>query len=185
MCRIPQWDIMRNFKDIYDQRNFELDELSYSWTVIDHFQNPRNIGVLADYNAFAHSGDPECGDYLEIFFLVEPDGVIRETSFRVFGCAGAIASGSAVTELAKGMDVIEALTLTDNDVVTYLDGLPEKKRHCSITALTALKIALSEYLTRIYAVNEGVVADQDEFYRNYVKDHPLSDRVYNPHEKER
>ena len=177
---------MRNFKDIYNQKTPGPDELCYSQTVIDHFQNPRNIGVLADYNAFARSGDPECGDYVELFFLIrEPDGVIDDVSFRVFGCAGAIASGSAVTELAKGMDVIEALTLTDDDVVIYLDGLPENKRHCSITALTALKIALSEYIMRVYAVKEGVVADEDEFYQNYVKDHPLSDRVYSPHEKER
>jgi nitrogen fixation NifU-like protein len=176
---------MRNFKDIYNRKD-EEGELSYSATVIDHFQNPRNIGILSEYNAFSRCGDPECGDYVELFFSIgEPGGVIEDVSFRVFGCAGAIASGSAVTELAKGMDVVEALTLTDNDVVTYLDGLPDGKRHCSITALTALKTALSEYLMRSYAVSEGIVADEDEFYRTYVEDHPLSDRVYHPHERKR
>lgn len=177
---------MRNFKDIYDRAGTGPDDIRYSRTVIDHFQNPRNIGVLADYNAYARSGDPECGDYVELFFLIrEPNGVIEDVSFRVFGCAGAIACGSAVTVLAKGTDVVEALTLTDDDVVTYLDGLPASKRHCSITALTALKMALSEYLMRAYALNEGIVSDEDEFYRDYVKDHPLSNRVYSPHEKKR
>jgi nitrogen fixation NifU-like protein len=177
---------MRNFKDIYNRKESGPDEPSYSGTVIDHYLNPRNIGALSDYNAFARSGDPECGDFVELFFLVrEPEGLIEDVSFRVFGCAGAIASGSAVTELAKGMDVVEALTLTENDVVTYLDGLPEEKRHCSITALAALKTALSEYLTRTYAVNEGIVADENEFYESYVKDHPLSKRVYSPHDKKR
>jgi len=177
---------MRSFKDIYNQTGSAPDELSYSGTVIDHFQNPRNIGALSDYNAYARSGDPECGDYVELFFLVrEPGGLIDDVSFRVFGCAGAIASGSAVTELAKGMDIVEALTLTEGDVVTYLDGLPKEKRHCSITALAALKTALSEYIMRSYAVNEGIVADEDEFYESYVKDHPLSQRVYSPHDKKR
>jgi nitrogen fixation NifU-like protein len=176
---------MRNFKDIYDTAGTGSDELRYSEKTIDHFQRPRNIGVLADYNAFARGGDPECGDYVEIFFLIDPDGLIKETSFLVFGCAGAIACGSAVTELAKGMDTVEALTLTEKDVVTYLDGLPEPKRHCSIAALTALKTALSEYLMRTYAMREGIAADEDDFYRTYVEDHPLSDRVYSPHEKER
>ncbi|MBN1883109.1 MAG: iron-sulfur cluster assembly scaffold protein [Deltaproteobacteria bacterium] len=177
---------MRNFKDIYNRKSAESDELSYSPTVIDHFQHPRNIGVLDDYNAYAKSGDPECGDYVEMFFLIrEPDGVIENVSFRVFGCAGAIACGSAVTVLAQGMDMLEALTLSENDVLTYLGGLPENKRHCSITALTALKTALSEYLMRTYAVNEGIVTDEDEFYQTYVQDHPLSNRVYNRHEKKR
>ena len=177
---------MRNFKNIYDRAGTGPDEIRYSRTVIDHFQHPRNIGVLADYNAYARSGDPECGDYVELFFMIsEPVGLIEDVSFRVFGCAGAIACASAVTVLSKGMDVVEALTLTDGDVVSYLDGLPENKRHCSVTALTALKMALSEYLMRAYAVKEGIAADEDEFFQNYVKDHPLSDRVYSPHEKKR
>ncbi len=119
----------------------------YSQKVMEHFTNPRNAGPLADANGIGVSGDPGCGDVVKVFVNVENDR-IQDISFQTFGCGAAIATSSMVTELAKGKTLDEARAITDQDVATALDGLPENKMHCSNMAATAMHAALDDYERR-------------------------------------
>lgn len=118
--------------------------LAYSEKTIDHFSNPRNVGVVNNYNGRGKIGEEGCGDVCEITILVE-DEVIKDIKFRVHGCAGAIATSSAITELVKGKLCEDALKITDDDVVEFLGGLPEQKKHCSLLGVRALTQAIYDY----------------------------------------
>src|SRR5690554_2030557 len=120
----------------------------YSEIVVDHFTNPRNVGEIKKYNGHGTAGDPNCGDYLEIFILVE-DNIIRDIGFKVHGCVGAIASSSMTTELAKDKAVMAAFAIKDEDIVEALGGLPEEKIHCSLLGAYALKSAIIDYAKSI------------------------------------
>ena len=117
----------------------------YSEKVMDHFANPRNVGELEKYNAVAEVGNAKCGDIMKMFLYIEDD-VIKEISFKTFGCGAAIATSSMATELIKGKTIKEALTLTNKAVVEALDGLPPVKIHCSVLAEEAIKTAIYNYL---------------------------------------
>lgn len=119
----------------------------YTEIAMDHFKNPRNVGTIEAPNGQGMAGDPECGDYLVITLKVEKD-VIKNIKFKVHGCAGAIATSSMVTELAKGMHVLQAYAITDREVVKALGGLPEEKVHCSLLGTVALKKAIVDYANR-------------------------------------
>jgi len=119
---------------------------SFNDKVIEHFTNPRNVGVMEDADAEGTCGDPGCGDYLIIYIKVKDD-VITDINFLVFGCVAAIATSSVTTELAKGKTLKEAAKITDTDIVTALGGLPEHKLHCSVLGATALKNAIENYCT--------------------------------------
>lgn len=139
-----------NWKDLYTQQEDTVEQkgpvLFYTDAVIDHFTNPRNVGEMDTNEAdgFAVVGDPECGDQMKLWIRVD-DSRIVDIKFKSFGCPGAIATSSMLTELAKGKTVSEAKNLTDDDVVTALDGIPENKKHCSLLGVTALHRAISDY----------------------------------------
>lgn len=119
----------------------------YSEKVMDHFENPRNVGEIADANAVGQVGNAKCGDIMKIYMKIE-DGVIKDCSFKTFGCGAAIATSSMATELVKGKTVEEARQLTNAAVMEALDGLPPAKVHCSVLAEEAIEAAIEDYYKR-------------------------------------
>ncbi len=119
----------------------------YTEKVIDHFNNPRNVGEVEDHNAEGTVGNPKCGDIMKITMKIEDD-VIVDVKFKTYGCGAAVATSSMATELVKGKTVQEALALTNAAVAEALDGLPPVKMHCSVLAEQAIKSALSDYYRR-------------------------------------
>ena len=119
----------------------------YSEKVMDHFTNPRNMGVVENANAVGQVGNAVCGDIMQMSMYIE-DGIIRDVKFKTFGCGSAIATSSMATELVKGRSIEEALTLTNKAVTEALDGLPPQKLHCSVLAEEAIRAALADYYTR-------------------------------------
>ena len=116
----------------------------YTDIAIEHFTNPRNVGVIEDYDGMGEAGDPSCGDYLKIYIKVEND-FVKDIKFKVHGCPGAIASSSMTTELAKNKPVMAAFAITEGDIINALGGLPEEKVHCSLLGALALKKAIIDY----------------------------------------
>ena len=116
----------------------------YSEKVMDHFRNPRNVGVLEDANGGGEVGNAKCGDIMKMYLKIEND-VIADVKFETFGCGSAIASSSMATELIKGKPVSEARALTNKAVAEALDGLPAHKLHCSVLAEEAIRAALEDY----------------------------------------
>ena len=125
----------------------------YSETVMDHFRNPRNVGVIENADGVGEVGNAKCGDIMKIYLKIEND-TIQDVKFETFGCGSAIASSSMATELIKGKPVSEALTLTNQAVVEALDGLPAVKVHCSVLAEQAVKAAVADYYK-----NKGIPCD--------------------------
>ncbi len=119
----------------------------YSEKVMDHFKNPRNVGVIENADGVGEVGNAKCGDIMRIYLKIEGD-IITDVKFETFGCGSAIASSSMATELIKGKPVSEALTLTNKAVAEALDGLPAYKMHCSVLAEEAIKNALLDYYTK-------------------------------------
>lgn len=119
----------------------------YSEKVMDHFRNPRNVGVIEDANGIGEVGNAKCGDIMKMYLKIEDD-IIKDVKFETFGCGSAIASSSMATELIKGQPVSEAMKLTNEAVAEALDGLPDYKMHCSVLAEEAIKSALDDYHKR-------------------------------------
>ncbi|MBQ9950123.1 MAG: Fe-S cluster assembly scaffold protein NifU, partial [Clostridia bacterium] len=117
----------------------------YTEKVLDHFQNPRNVGELEGANGMGMVGNAKCGDIMQMFIRVNDDEIIEEVSFKTFGCGAAIATSSMATEMIKGKHVDEALKLTNAAVVEALEGLPPQKIHCSVLAEEAVKLAIEDY----------------------------------------
>jgi nitrogen fixation NifU-like protein len=120
----------------------------YSEKVLEHYQNPRNVGQIEDADGTGVVGNPVCGDTMMITIKVR-DGRIEDVKFKTFGCAAAIATSSMVTELVKGKTVEEALAVTNRQVADALDGLPPVKMHCSMLAEEAIKAAIEDYRERM------------------------------------
>lgn len=116
----------------------------YNEKVMDHFQNPRNIGEMTEPSGVGEVGNMKCGDIMKIFIKVE-DGVVEDVNFLTFGCGAAIASSSVLTEMVKGKTLEEALAITNKQVADELGGLPEAKMHCSNLAADALHKAIEDY----------------------------------------
>lgn len=116
----------------------------YNDTVMEHFNNPRNVGESARKDGVGQVQSPACGDTTFIYLDVE-DGVIQDVKFKTFGCAAAIASSSVLTELAKGLTLEEAKKITNDQLVDALGGLPPVKIHCSVLAADALHEAIADY----------------------------------------
>ena len=119
----------------------------YSEKVMEHFRNPRNVGVIEDANGIGEVGNAKCGDIMKMYPKIE-DGIIEDVKFETFGCGSAIASSSMATELIKGKPVSEARKLTNKAVAEALDGLPDYKMHCSVLAEEAIGSALDDYEKR-------------------------------------
>ena len=118
----------------------------YTEKVMDHFQNPRNVGEIADASGVGTVGNAKCGDIMQIFLKIDDDtGVIEDVKFKTFGGGAAVATSSMATELIKGKTVDEALQLTNSAVVEALEGLPPQKIHCSVLAEEAVKAAIDDY----------------------------------------
>ena len=119
----------------------------YSEKVMDHFRNPRNVGVIEDANGIGEVGNAKCGDIMKMYLKIEND-IVEDVKFETFGCGSAIASSSMATELIKGQPVSEVKKLTNKAVAEALDGLPDYKMHCSVLAEEAIQSALEDYQKR-------------------------------------
>ncbi|MCR5609140.1 MAG: Fe-S cluster assembly scaffold protein NifU [Lachnospiraceae bacterium] len=119
----------------------------YSDKVMDHFLNPRNVGIIEDADGVGEVGNAKCGDIMKIYLKIEDD-IVKDVKFETFGCGSAIASSSMATELIKGKPVSEAMTLTNKAVAEALDGLPAHKMHCSVLAEEAIQSALNDYYSK-------------------------------------
>ena len=133
----------------------------YSEKVMDHFRNPRNVGVIEDADGVGEIGNAKCGDIMKIYLKIEGEPgseIITDVKFETFGCGSAIASSSMATEMIKGRPLAEALTLTNRAVTEALDGLPAHKLHCSVLAEEAIKAAVKDYYDR-----HGIAYDPEQF----------------------
>ena len=122
--------------------------MDYSEKVMDHFANPRNVGVIEYANAVGEVGNAKCGDIMKMYMKINDEGVIEDIKFKTFGCGAAVATSSMATEMVKGKTIEEALKLTNKAVAEALDGLPPVKMHCSVLAEEAIQAALTDYYTR-------------------------------------
>jgi nitrogen fixation NifU-like protein len=130
----------------------------YSEKVMDHFRNPRNVGVIEDADGVGEVGNPVCGDIMKIYLKINDQQTITDVKFETFGCGSAIASSSMATELIKGKPLSEALQLTNKAVTEALDGLPPHKLHCSVLAEEAIKSAVKNYYDK-----NGIAYDPKDF----------------------
>lgn len=119
----------------------------YSDKVMDHFEHPRNVGIIENADGVGQVGNPKCGDIMKMYLKID-DGIITDVKFKTFGCGSAIATSSMATEMIMGKSVEDALKLTNAAVAEALDGLPGYKMHCSVLAEEAIKAALGDYYRR-------------------------------------
>ncbi|HAZ18723.1 MAG TPA: Fe-S cluster assembly scaffold protein NifU [Clostridiales bacterium] len=117
----------------------------YTEKVMEHFMNPRNVGVMENADAVGEVGNAKCGDIMRMYLKIDGNDVIQDIKFQTFGCCAAIATSSVATELIKGKTVEEALKVTNKMVVDELGGLPPAKIHCSVLAEEAIKAAIAAY----------------------------------------
>lgn len=144
----------------------------YSEKVMDHFQNPRNVGEIENASGVGTVGNAKCGDIMRIFLDIDEKGVIRGAKFKTFGCGAAVATSSMATEMVKGKTVQEAMEVTNKAVMEALDGLPPVKVHCSLLAEEAIHAALWDYAEKNGITIEGLEKpksdisehDEDEEY---------------------
>lgn len=129
----------------------------YSEKVMDHFTNPRNVGVIEDADGVGEVGNAKCGDIMKIYLKID-NGIISDVKFKTFGCGSAIASSSMATELIKGKPLSQALELTNKAVAEALDGLPAHKMHCSVLAEEAIRAAIKDYYDK-----NGIAYDKSQF----------------------
>ena len=139
----------------------------YSDKVMDHFQNPRNVGKIEDAKnvGIGEVGNAKCGDIMKMYLKVE-DGIVTDCKFNTFGCGSAIATSSMATELIMGKSLDEAMELSNKAVVEALDGLPTHKIHCSVLAEEAVKAAVKDYYDK-----NGIAYDPELFKQVHDCEH--------------
>ena len=119
--------------------------MQYSEKVLDHFQNPRNVGEIPDASGVGTVGNAKCGDIMQMFLKINDDEIVEDVKFKTFGCGAAIATSSMATELIKGKPLSAVEKLTNEAVVEALEGLPPVKIHCSVLAQEAVQAAIADY----------------------------------------
>ncbi|PIE52182.1 hypothetical protein CSA37_08015 [Candidatus Fermentibacteria bacterium] len=130
----------------------------YSEILMDHFMNPRNVGALPTPDGHSEVGSPQCGDAMYLDIDIDDEGRISNIAFKTFGCAGAIASASALTEMAKGLPIEEALSIRNSQIADYLGGMPPEKFHCSVMGHQALKAAVDDFREKCGEIDQVLKA---------------------------
>jgi len=138
----------------------------YSEKVMDHFQNPRNVGEIEDASGVGTVGNAKCGDIMRMYLDIDDNGVIKECKFKTFGCGAAVATSSMATELVVGKTVEEALQITNKAVADALDGLPAVKMHCSLLAEEAIHAALWDYAEKHGIKIEGLEKPKSDIHED-------------------
>lgn len=128
----------------------------YTEKVMDHFENPRNVGKIENPSGIGTVGNARCGDIMRMFLNIDKNGIIQDVKFKTFGCGAAVATSSMATELVKGKNIQEAMQVTNKAVLDALDGLPANKIHCSLLAEEAIHAALWDYATKNDITIEGL-----------------------------
>ena len=135
----------------------------YSEKVMDHFNNPRNVGEIENASGVGTVGNAKCGDIMRIYLDIDEETkVIKECKFKTFGCGAAVATSSMATELVKGKTIYDALQITNKAVMEALDGLPPVKVHCSLLAEEAIHAALWDYAQKNNLVTEGLEPPKED-----------------------
>ena len=142
--------------------------MNYSEKVMDHFNNPRNVGEIENASGVGTIGNAKCGDIMRIYLDIDEDTkIVKDCKFKTFGCGAAVATSSMATELVKGKTIYEALEVTNKAVMEALDGLPPVKVHCSLLAEEAIHAALWDYAEKHHITIEGLkkpktdISDED------------------------
>ena len=138
----------------------------YSEKVMDHFNNPRNVGEIENASGVGTVGNAKCGDIMRIYLDIDQSGIIQDCKFKTFGCGAAVATSSMATELVKGETVQQALEVTNKAVMEALDGLPPVKVHCSLLAEEAIHAALWDYAEKNGIVIEGLKKPKQDIHED-------------------
>ena len=160
--------------------------IEYSEKVMDHFNNPRNVGEIENASGVGTVGNAKCGDIMGFYLEIDENRIIKECKFKTFGCGAAVATSSMATELIKGKSVEEALKLTNKAVQEALGGLPAVKVHCSLLAEEAVHAALWDYAKKNNLQIEGLkppvddIEERETFSESFPEDFPedFSEKVY-------
>lgn len=142
----------------------------YSEKVMDHFNNPRNMGEIEDASAVGTVGNAKCGDIMRIYMDIDEAGIIQDVKFKTFGCGAAVATSSMATELVKGKTIQEAMQVTNKAVMEALDGLPPVKVHCSLLAEEAIHAALWDYAEKNGIVIDGLEKPKQDIHEGEEAD---------------
>lgn len=142
----------------------------YSDKVIDHFQNPRNVGEIEDASGVGTVGNAKCGDMMRLQLKINEEQVIIDCKFKTYGCGAAVASSSMATEMIKGKTVAETMKLTNKAVMEALDGLPPEKEHCSLLAEETLHAALWDYAEKHGIKIQGLVRPVQDIEDRMVRE---------------
>ena len=159
----------------------------YSEKVMDHFQNPRNVGEIENASGVGTVGNAKCGDIMRIYLDIDDNQIIRDCKFKTFGCGAAVATSSMATELVKGKSIKEAMEVTNKAVMEALDGLPPVKVHCSLLAEEAIHAALWDYAEKNHITIEGLSKpksdihegeEAEEDYKLVTEINPFNEQAY-------
>ncbi len=143
----------------------------YSEKVMDHFNNPRNVGEIENASGVGTVGNAKCGDIMRIYLDIDEETkVIKECKFKTFGCGAAVATSSMATELVKGKTIYDALQITNKAVMEAFDGLPPVKVHCSLLAEEAIHAALWDYAQKNNLVIEGLEPPKEDISEEPVEE---------------